>query len=357
MKQFFAGLFELLKESGRGWSRDNASLFAAALTYYTIFALAPLLVIAVAVAGLVFREAAVKEQIVAQIGDAVGMEAAVVIEDLITNASESGAGTIATVLSSILLLLGASGLFSQLQRTLNLIWGLESAPETGILNMLKKRSLAFGMVLIVGMLLLLSLATSTILTAVGDSLADQLPGIGAILPQLNFLASVLILTLLFAILFKILPDAKITWKDVLLGAAVTTLLFMLGRYLIGLYLARGSAASTYGAAGSLVLILLWVYYSAQIFLFGAEFTQVYANKYGSRLKPADNAVWRGHESDPTTNSNPYRIVAVPAEAEAAVAPQPRAADWRQRIATGLLGLAAGLLLGFLGSLRREGREK
>jgi membrane protein len=357
MKQFFVGLLELLKESGQGWSRDNASLFAAALAYYTIFALAPLLVIAVAVAGLVFREAAVEGQIVAQIGDTVGTEAAVIIESLITNASESGAGTIATVISSILLLLGASGLFSQLQRTLNIIWGLEAAPESGILNMIKKRSLAFGMVLIVGMLLLLSLAMSTIITAVGDSLAEWLPGIGSILPQLNFLASLIILTLLFAILFKVLPDAQITWKDVLLGSAVTTLLFMLGRYLIGLYLARGSATSAYGAAGSLVLILLWVYYSAQIFLFGAEFTQVYANKYGSRLKPANNAVWRGHEAATTSpNANQYRIVSVsPEENGEALSPAP-ASDWRQRLATGLLGLAAGLLLGFLGNLRQGKRN-
>ena len=293
MKAFISGIFELLKETAQGWARDNASLLAAALAYYTIFALAPLLVIAVAVAGLVFGEAAVQGQIVAQIEGAVGREAAVVIQNLIANASQSGASVIATVLSTILLLVAASGLFSQLQRTLNIIWGLQPAPETGVLNVVRKRTLAFGMVLVVGLLLLLSLAISTFVTAVGDRLVVWLPSIGSILPQINFLASLIILTLLFALLFKVLPDAQLTWKDVLLGAAVTTLLFLLGRFLIGLYLARGSATSTYGAAGSLVLILLWVYYSAQIFLFGAEFTQVYANKYGSRLKPAGNAVWRG----------------------------------------------------------------
>ncbi|WP_420631136.1 YihY/virulence factor BrkB family protein [Candidatus Leptofilum sp.] len=292
MKQFFVGTFELLKESGKGWSRDNASLLAAALAYHTLFALAPLLVIAVAVAGIVFGDAAVEGQIVAQIGDTVGTETAVVIENLIHNASMSGASTIATLLGSLLLLVGASNLFFQLQRTLNMVWGIQPDPKQGILNIIKSRSLTFVMVLIVGLLLLLSLIITTLITAVGDRLAEWLPGIGMLLPQINFLASLIILTIMFALLFKVLPDAQLTWKDVMMGAVVTTLLFMLGRFLIGLYLARGSATSAYGAAGSLVLIMLWIYYSAQIFLFGAEFTQVYANKFGSHLKPADNAIWR-----------------------------------------------------------------
>lgn len=358
MKQFFVTLFELFKESGQGWSRDNASLLAAALTYYTIFALAPLLVIGVAVAGLVFSDAAVQGEIVTQIEDEVGAEAAVVIQDLIINAREAETGVLATVVSSVLLLLGASGLFAQLQRALNMVWGLRPAPETGILNVLRKRVLAFGMVLLVGLLMLLSFATSTVITAVGDQLSVWLPSIGALLPQINFLASLIILTLLFALLFKVLPDAQVTWKDVLLGAAVTTLLFMLGRYLIGLYLARGTSTSAYGAAGALVLILLFVYYSAQIFLFGAEFTQVYANKYGSLLKPADNAVWRkgeGASFTPDEQESRYRIATVAPETEREVG-QPTA-RWRQPVATGLLGLAAGLLLGFLGSLRRGGSEK
>ncbi|MCA9946416.1 MAG: YihY/virulence factor BrkB family protein [Ardenticatenaceae bacterium] len=356
MKSFVVGTFELLKEAGKGWSRDNASLFAAALAYYAIFALAPLLVIAVAVAGLVFREAAVEGQIVSEIEHLVGTEAAVVIQDLIANASQSGASVIATVLSSALLLVAASGLFSQLRRTLNMIWGVQPAPEQGILNIIKKRSLAFGMVLIFGLLLLVSLAVSTVVTAVGDRLVEWLPNIGMILPQINFIASLLILTLMFALLFKILPDAHLTWKDVLLGAAVTTLLFLLGRYLISLYLARGSATSTYGAAGSLVLILLWVYYSAQIFLFGAEFTQVYANKYGSRLKPASNAVWRNGGNSNFANEveeiPSYRIVTapLPQENEVFETAVPR---WRHPVATGLLGLAAGLLLAFLGSLKKR----
>ncbi len=357
MKQFFVGLFELLKESGQGWAQDNASLFAAALTYYTIFAIAPLLVIGVAVAGAVFGDAAVQGEIVAEIEGEVGEEAAVVIQDLIANTRESENGLLATVVSSVLLLFGASGLFSQMQRTLNMIWGLRAAPTTGILNTLRKRALTFGMVLVVGLLMMLSFATSTVITAVGDQLAVWLPNIGSLLPQINFLASLLILTILFALLFKVLPDAELTWKDVMLGAAVTTLLFMLGRYLIGLYLARGTSTSAYGAAGALVLILLFVYYSAQIFLFGAEFTQVYANKYGSRLKPAGNAVWRNGESfdgfGPLEDTR-YRITMAPPEEVPETLPAP--ASWQRPFATGLLGLAAGLLLGFLGNLRRDSNE-
>lgn len=358
MKQFFVGLFELLKESGRGWARDNASLFAAALTYYTLFALAPLLVIGMAVAGAVFEDAAVQGEVVAEIEDEVGTEAAVVIQNLIINTRESENSTLATVVGSVLLFFGASGLFSQLQRTLNMIWGLSPAPQTGILNTLRKRALAFSMVLVVGLFMMLSFATTTVITAVGDQLAVWLPGIGTLLPQINFLVSLVILTALFALLFKVLPDAKLTWKDVLLGAAVTTVLFMLGRYLIGLYLARGTSTSAYGAAGALVLILLFVYYSAQIFLFGAEFTRVYANKYGSRLKPAENAVWsngNGPAGFGREAESAYRITMIAPEEESVAPPAP--VDWQRPFATGLLGLAAGLLLGFLGNLRRGDSEK
>jgi membrane protein len=359
MKGFFVGLFELLKESGQGWSRDNASLLAAALTYYTIFALAPLLVIAVAVAGVVFGDAAVRGEIVAEIQDDIGEEAATVIQNLISSASQSDSSTFAAVASAVLLLVAASGLFAQLRRALNMIWGLRPAPETGILNVIRQRALAFGMVLVVGLLMLLSFATSTAVTAVGDRLSIWLPGTGALLPQINLLASVVLLTILFALLFKVLPDAYLTWKDVLLGAAVTTLLFMLGRYLIGLYLAHGSSTSAYGAAGSLVAILLFVYYSAQIFLFGAEFTQAYANKHGSRLKPSHNAVWRGREatgiSQTEEEAQSYRIVTIPPEDES-YTKQPTS-RWHKPAATGLLGLAAGLLLGFLSSLWRGGSEK
>ncbi|MBK8905732.1 MAG: YihY/virulence factor BrkB family protein [Anaerolineaceae bacterium] len=292
MKAAAVQILELFKESAQGWSRDNASLLAAAITYYTIFALAPLLVIAVAVAGAVFNDAEVRDRVLAEVNSEFGAEMEEVVLNLITNASKSRASRFATVVSAIVLVVASSSLFAHLQRALNMVWGIRPHPKAGILNTIRKRALAFGMVLVLGLLLLLSLAISFIITAVGDRLAFWLPGIGVLLPQINFLASLVILTGLFAILFKVLPDAHVTWRDVLLGAAVTTLLFMLGRSLIGLYLKYGSATSTYGAAGSLGVLLLWVYYSAQIFLFGAEFTRAYANKYGSPIQPTRNAVWR-----------------------------------------------------------------
>lgn len=359
MKATAVAIFDLFKESYQGWSRDNASLFAAALTYYTFLSLAPVLVIVVAMAGMFYGDAAVRGEVVNKIQLAVGEDAAIVIQDLIANASTSGDSVWATVLGTILLLVGASGLFSQLQRTLNMIWGLRPAPETGILNTMRKRALAFAMLLVAGLLMLLSIATTTFITSVGDRLALWLPGIGQLLPQINIVASLIILTLLFALLFKVLPDAHITWQDVLLGAAVTTVLFMIGRYLINLYVTRGSTTSAYGAAGSFVLILLWVYYSAQIFLFGAEFTQVYANKYGTRLKPATNAVWRGSYANPEPpgahDESAYRISFTPLPEEPALPPREEETavpTWRKPVATGLLGLAAGLLLGFLSNLQR-----
>lgn len=347
MNRILRAIFELLRESARGWSRDNASLLAAALAYYTIFALAPLLVIAVAVAGIVLGDAAVEGQIETQIEGAVGTETAVVIQNLIANASESGASTIATVLSTILLFFGASGMFNQLQRTLNIIWGLEPVPDQGIWNILRKRALSFLMVLFVGFLLLLFVGMNTILQLLGERLAEWLPGIGSLLPELSFFGSIIILILLFAIVFKTLPDAEIAWTDVLMGSAVTTLLFLLGQFLIILYLSRGSTTSTYGAAGSLVLILLWVYYSAQILLFGAEFTEVYANRYGSRVKAAENAIL---DDGTIADQSTYRIVTVSSESE----PETAVPRWRHPVAVGLLGLAGGLLLGFLSSLRRRG---
>ncbi len=361
MKRFFSQLVDLFKESGQGWSRDNASLLAAALTYYTIFALAPLLVIAVAVAGAIYGDAAVQGEIVDDIKHEVGEEAAVIIQDLITDASQSESSTFATIASAVLLLVAASGLFTQLRRALNMIWGVRLGPENGVIIVIRQRALTFVLVLIVGLLMLLSFATSTLITAVGDRLAFWLPGIGSLLPLINFLVSLVILTVLFALLFKVLPDAHLTWRDVLLGATVTTLLFMLGRYLIGLYLAYGFSASAYGAAGSLVLILLFVYYSAQIFLFGAEFTLVYANKYGSRLRPSRNAIWRRPkaplalwaEEDP----QPYRIVTIAPESEAIPKRERPSPRWPVLTATGLLGLAAGLLVGLFNSLRRKGRRE
>lgn len=275
----------LLRETAVGFSKRNGSTLAAAIAYQTLFSIAPLLVIAVAVAGWVFGEQAVAGELVSQIEGVVGPETAVLIQNLISSASQGSSGTIATFISVIIMFFGASGLFGQIKVALNQIWDVAPPPtETGlqgVIQAVKSKLLAFLLVILIGVLLLVLLAVTTVLSALGGYLSGW--WVGGLLPVLNNVVLIGATAVLFAIIFRILPDAEVAWRDVGLGALVTAVLFGLGEYLIGLYLSRTSAGSTYGAAGSLVVALLWVYYSAQIFLFGAEFTQVYANKFGSRV--------------------------------------------------------------------------
>jgi membrane protein len=260
----------------------------AALAYYTAFSLAPLLVIAIGIAGLVFGEEAARGEIQAQIRDTIGESASQATEDMIKNSSEQGGGIVATLISLAILLVGASGLFIELQSALNEIW--EVPPEkqgSGILAFIKDRLLSFGLVVGTGFLLLVSLIVSAALSALGRYLTpESMPG-GALLWQaINLAVSFALITLMFAMIFKILPETEVQWRDVWIGAAFTAVLFTVGKYLIGLYLAHSSTASSYGAAGSLVVILIWVYYSAQILLFGAEFTHLYARRFGGSRSSA-----------------------------------------------------------------------
>jgi membrane protein len=283
-------IWDFVKETLEDWSEDRASRLAAALAYYTIFSLAPLLIIAIAIAGLVFGREATQGQIVTQISGLVGWEAAKGIQTLIENASKRGSGSIATAFGIIVLLIGASGFFGQLQDGLNTIWEVKPRPGRGLLGIVKDRFLSFTMVLGVGFLLLVSLIISAGLAALGEFLGQFMPGTVIVGHLLNVIISLLVITLFFAMIFKILPDVKISWRDVWIGAAVTAFLFTTGKLLLGVYLAKSNIASAYGAAGALVVILVWVYYSAMILFLGAEFTQVYANRYGSHIVPARDAV-------------------------------------------------------------------
>jgi len=283
-------ILALLKETFSEWNNDKASRLAAALAYYTVFSLAPLLIIAIAIAGAVFGEEAARGQIVAQIQGLVGRDGAQFIETAIENASQPKAGTIASVISIVVLLFGASGLFAQLQDALNTIWEVQPKPGRGLIGMIRDRFLSFTMVLGVGFLLLVSLILSAGLAALVNFLGNLIPGIGFLLETVNFILSFTITTLLFGLIYKTLPDVKIVWSDVWIGATITALLFSIGRFLLGMYLGNNSFGSTYGAAGSVVVILVWVYYAAQILFFGAEFTQVYARRFGSRIVPTKNAV-------------------------------------------------------------------
>ncbi|KAF3885369.1 MULTISPECIES: YihY/virulence factor BrkB family protein [Nostocales] len=283
-------IWGLLKETYNEWSNDKASRLAAALSYYTIFSIAPLLIIVIAIAGAVFGEDAARGAISEQLQGLIGQSGAEVIQTAIENASQPKAGTIASLISIVVLLFGATGLFNELQDSLNTIWEVQPKPGRAVKTMVRQRFASFALVIAIGFLLLVSLVVSAVLAGIVGYFSNLLPGIDFIWQVINFILGFVITTVLFGLIFKVLPDVKITWNDVLIGAALTSLLFSIGRYLLGQYLGNGSFGSTYGAAGSLVVILAWVNYAAQILFFGAEFTQVYARKYGSRIVPTHNAI-------------------------------------------------------------------
>lgn len=266
------------------WTRDNATRLAAALAYYTIFSIAPLLIIAIAVAGLVFGHEAAQGQIVMQLRDLVGQQSAEFIQSMIQNASQPTAGLVATFVGIATLLFGATGVFGELQDALNIIWNVKPRPITNVLAFLRTRFLSLTLVLGIGFLLLVSLILSALLSGISSWIQGYLGDMVKIAQTVNVVLGFGVITLLFALIYKLLPDVSIAWHDVWIGAAITAVLFNIGRLLIGFYLGNSSVGSTYGVAGSLVVVLIWVYYSAQILFFGAEFTQVYARTYGSRRR-------------------------------------------------------------------------
>ena len=283
-------IFAILKKAGSDWMEDQAPTLGAALAYYTVFSLAPLLIIAIAIAGLVFGQEAAQGQIFEQLRGLLGEASAKAMQDMVQNANAKPAtGVVATLIGVVTLLFGASGVFGQLQTSLNAIWDVEPKPGRGILGLVRDRILSFGFILVVGFLLLVSLLLTAAVAVVAQWFGMR-PAMEALAQILNFVLSLAVITLLFAMIFKFLPDAKIAWHDVWIGAFITALLFTVGKFALGLYLGKSGVGSSYGAAGSLIVLLLWVYYSSQILFFGAEFTQVYANRFGSHVAPADNAV-------------------------------------------------------------------
>lgn len=282
---------QLVKDTFSEWSEDKVPRLAAALAYYTAFALAPLLLIAIAVAGLVFGREAATNQIGQQLAGLLGPSAAESVNTMVAAAgANQGGGLLASIIGVVTLLFAASGVFGELQDSLNTIWEVQPRPDQGLMATIKQRFFSFAMVLGVGFLLLVSLVLSAALGALGGIVPSDQANQSLIWKAINFVVSFGVTTLLFALIYKVLPDVKIQWRDVWIGALVTALLFTLGKAAIGWYLGRPGTTSTYGAAGSFVALLLWVYYSAQILFFGAEFTQVYAKTYGSQIEPAENAV-------------------------------------------------------------------
>ena len=289
---FVTNIFGLLKQTANEWLQDKAPQLGAALAYYTVFSLAPLILVLLAVVGLLFHNdpAGAWNKITQQMSYFLDQSAVEVVQNIAQKASHPGKGVLATIIGIALALFGASGVFGQLQDALNTIWGVKAKPGQGIWGFLRSRFLSFGMVGGVCFLLLVSLTLESVLKAFSHYVQSLLPGGIVIAMAVYLIFDFAVVVLLFAALFKFLPDVKVHWRDVWIGAMMTAVFFGAGKWLLGLYLGSGTAGSAYGAASSLITLLLWIYYSAQILLFGAEFTQVYAERAGRRMKPDEYAV-------------------------------------------------------------------
>lgn len=295
LPRFLRSIFELVKQVVSEWIAQDVPRMGAALAFYTFFAISPLFVIVLAIAGFWFGEQAARRELFSQFSGLVGSEGAEAIQALVTAAQNPKTGAWATVIAGVTLFVGATGVFVQLQDALNSVWGVRREPGRGLRNFIKDRLLSFALIVGIGFLLLVSLVLSAGLSAMDKFMIVLVPAQKTIWQGINFVVSFGVITLLFALIFKVLPDVKIAWRDVWIGAIITALLFNGGKHLFGLYLGRSSVSSVFGAAGSLVIVLLWVYYSAQILFLGAKFTQIYSNKYGSRFKPksgVEEVAWR-----------------------------------------------------------------
>lgn len=283
-------LFRLLKDATLDWINDRAPELGAALAFYMIFAMAPLVLLLIVIAGAIFGEQAVQGELVGQIDHLVGRAGAEVVQTLVANAARPGGGLLGTVIGLSVAIVGATGILAQLKTSLNRVWDVEPKPGRTIRDLIRTRLLGLGVILLVAVLLMVSLLSSAFISGVQDQIEAWIAVPAWVVRAANEVLTIAMMTLLFAAVFKWLPDVRIRWRDVWIGALVTAVLFVIGRYLIGLYLGRSAPGSVYGAAGSLVVVLIWLYYSAQIILFGAEVTQVYASMYGEGIQPSAYAI-------------------------------------------------------------------
>jgi len=293
----------LMKDAGVKFREDKGPRLGAALAYYSALSLSPLLLAVVAIVGLAFGEEAARGEIVEQFRDTIGLEAAAFIEQLVAKSAVTSKGILAGVIALVVLFFGASGVFSDLQSALNTIWKVPGRKsEGGVLSLMKERLLSFSLVCGAAFLLLVSLVVTAVLASVNSRITGWLPGMSELAEVINFLLNFLLTAALFDMIFKWLPNVHLSWRDVWVGAAVTAVLFSIGRYLIGLYLGRAAVGSTYGAAGAFVVLLVWLYYSTQILLFGAELTFVYAQRFGSGIRIAE-----GDAVQPATATSPAAV--------------------------------------------------
>ncbi len=277
----FGAAWRLLADAASSWSDDYAASMGAALAFYTLFSIAPLLLIVISVAGLVFGEQAARGEILEQLSGLVGADSAATVESLLEGLNQPRSGLLGTAIGLAVLLIGATTVFAELQDAMDRIWRAPARPRGGLFKLLRARLLSLGLVLGIGFLLMVSLVISAALSALGKWWAPWFGEVAILAAVVNFTVSFALITAMFAMIYKWIPRVKVDWRDVWIGSAITALLFTLGKTLIGMYIGRSGVASPFGAAASLVVLLLWVYYSAQIFLLGAEFTWVYAKRHGS----------------------------------------------------------------------------
>jgi membrane protein len=285
------GLWKVLKDSFAGFSNDKIMKLSAALAYYTVFSVGPLLIVIVFLCSFFFGREAIEGTIYGQIEGFVGHDAAIQLQEIIKNAAIGGKGKVAAVIGIITLVIGATSMFAEMQDSINMIWGLKAKPNSGWWPFIKNRLLSFGVIGSLGFLLLVSLSISGIIEALSNRLRNHFPDIAiTFFYIINLLINFGVIATLFAVIFRVLPDARIKWKDVMAGAIATGILFMIGKFAISFYISKSNVGSTYGTAGSLVVLLVWIYYSSIILYFGAEFTKAYAMKYGSEIRPNEYTV-------------------------------------------------------------------
>ncbi len=290
-KKYLSKWWCVLQATFGGFIDDNGLKLSASLAYYTVFSLAPLLILIISLAGLFLGHDAITNSLYPQIKGFVGAAAAAQIQDMLKNLALSGKTGVAVVIGIVTLMLGASSIFVEIQDSLNIIWRVKAKPKRGWLKLIQNRFISFSLIISLGFLLLVSLALNLLILAISAKLQHFLPGLTIwVINGINVAISFIVISVLFGIIFKVLPDVKIQWKDVRSGAFFTAILFMIGKYVIGLYIQYSANSNAYGAAGSIIIILLWIYYTAAILYIGAEFTQVYADANGSHIEPADYAV-------------------------------------------------------------------
>jgi len=303
MRQKITGIFTFIKKVILEFFDDNVLKYSASLSYYTVFSLAPMIIIIIGICGWLFGKEATQGQVYGEIKDLVGSEAALQIQDTIKNIHLTKNTPFATIAGIIILVIGGTAIFGEIQDSLNKIWGLKIKTKKAWWKLVFSRLISFSLIISLGFVLMVSLLLNALIVIIGDHLNKLFSGVGKIfIPVIDNIVTFLITALVFAVIFKVLPDAKIKWKDVSVGALITAILFTLGKIAIGWYLGRSNVATIFGAAGSVIIIMVWAYYSSMILYLGAECTKVYATQYGTKIQPNDYSEWIIIEQIPVANA-------------------------------------------------------